>query len=111
MTKNGDPKFSSAIPAFLIMEAVVDVIEAANAIPKFPVLPITIPDIARKFPVLLRREFGRKPLILRPNNSGPSTTEARNWQNSLFFSLLAGNSDAETGSTVTASATTHSHPN
>ena len=29
-------------------------------------------------------------------------------QISLFFSLLAGNEDAETGSTTTASATTHS---
>jgi hypothetical protein len=29
-------------------------------------------------------------------------------QNSLFFSLLAGNYDAETGSITTASATTHS---
>jgi hypothetical protein len=29
-------------------------------------------------------------------------------RNSLFFSLLAGNLDAETGSTTTASATTHS---
>jgi len=28
-------------------------------------------------------------------------------QISLFFSLLAGNEDAETGSTTTASATTH----
>jgi hypothetical protein len=30
-------------------------------------------------------------------------------KNSLFFSLLAGNLDAETGSIATASATTHSY--
>jgi hypothetical protein len=65
----------------------------------------------RKFPVQLHREIGHKSLIY-PKTFAPSChSEVLILRISLLFSLLAGNRDAETGSTATASATTQSHTN
>ena len=63
------------------------------------------------FPVLTSREFEQKApksLGFECHLLGEAAPEL---QISLFFSLLAGNCDAETGSIATASATTHSYEN
>jgi hypothetical protein len=76
---------------------------------KFPVLASKFPVLFKKFPVPLSREFGSKTseIIVRMGCFKPRSRPK--FKNSLFFSLLAGNLVVETGSTATASATTHSH--
>jgi hypothetical protein len=75
---------------------------------KLPDRRLKIPVLCKKFPVPLRREFrGKAPKSLG-FAGGLMREVAPKLKNSLFFSLLAGNLDAETGSTTTASATTHS---
>jgi hypothetical protein len=63
------------------------------------------PVSSQKFPVPLSREFGSKSPKIIGRMRSSETQAGSNLKNSLFFSLLAGNLDAETGSTVTASAT------
>jgi hypothetical protein len=64
-----------------------------------------------KFPVPVCREFGFKRLNFIAESPAKIADSDQNRQNSLLFSLLAGNFVAETGSTVTASATTQSCAN
>ena len=45
----------------------------------------------KKFPVLIAREFGSKPLIMVPYLATNFGQEGRIFQNSLLFSLLSGN--------------------
>jgi hypothetical protein len=52
----------------------------------------------------LGREFASEALQQRRYLESLARPEAANLQNSLFFSLFAGNLTAETGSTATASA-------
>jgi hypothetical protein len=63
---------------------------------------------SKKFPDISLREFGWKVRFHWHKRERVGAYQGLNTQNSLFFSLLAGNLVAETGSTVTASATTHS---
>src|SRR5688572_11646012 len=54
------------------------------------------PDISKKFPDATRREFGWKPLNLLACPALENHGNRRFPQNSLFFSLLAGNLRLET---------------
>src|SRR5262249_55088653 len=63
--------------------------------------------VSKNIPVSLSREFRCKPLICS-RTSAQTRTKRADYGNSIFFSLLAGNLDSETGSTSTASSTTQS---
>jgi hypothetical protein len=62
----------------------------------------------KKFPAPFCREFCCKPLNSLADWARKSAQEARILQNSLFFSLLAGNFEVETGSIRAASTATQS---
>jgi len=78
--------------------------------PQFPVPPPELPAPLKYFLVLWCREFRCKPLNLLTCQRLRSPPSERIRQNSLFFSLLAEKSRPETGSHVTACATTQSGP-
>ena len=85
-----------------------------NSCEKFPnslFFAEKFPVHCKKFPVPLRREFCRKLLNLLADWARKSAREVGFLQNSLFFSLLAGNLRVETGSILAASTTTHSRAN
>src|SRR5438552_18688105 len=67
-----------------------------------PVTGLSVPwgaiHPSKKFPAPLRREFCCKALNSLADCPRKSPQEGRILQNSLFFSLLAGNFEAETGS-------------
>src|SRR5262245_56720981 len=58
----------------------------------------------KKFPAPLRREFCCKPLNSLADWVRKSAQGARILQNSLFFSLLAGSFEVETGSILIAAS-------
>jgi hypothetical protein len=76
---------------------------AAGTARCYPVRLNYFPVLASKFPARMRREFRRKVLISADERVGIREV-ARNRRNSLYFSLLPGKFDAETGSISTASA-------
>src|SRR6516164_5878978 len=68
-----------------------------------PVRSLGCNPFFKKFPAPLRREFCCKPLNSLADWARKSAQEAGILQNSLFFSLLAGNFEVETGSIRAAS--------
>ena len=83
----------------------------ANSLPYYyrcyrPVRSLGCNPFFKKFPAPLRREFCCKPLNSLADWARKSAQEARILQNSLFFSLLAGNFEVETGSIRAASTAT-----
>lgn len=64
--------------------------------------------LLQKYAVTFRREFDQICPIHAAIDAMKVPAGPRNRENTLFFSLLAGNPAAETGSQATASPTTHS---
>jgi hypothetical protein len=73
---------------------------------EFPVIRIEFPAIPDIFPVNSRREFVEKWLQRRGFLARKHLGRPPNIQNTLLFSLLAGNLRVETGSHLTAHTTT-----
>jgi hypothetical protein len=61
------------------------------------------PDTSKKYPVLMRREFGRKRLIYISENERPARFGGQIRENSLYFPGYQGILAAETSSSKTAS--------
>jgi hypothetical protein len=66
------------------------------------------PDASKKYPVLMRREFGRKRLIYISENEAPARFEGQIRENSLYFPGYRGILAVETSSRKTASTASKS---